>query len=263
VHLDAIRTAAGGTPRVRVSVITVVYNGVDEIEKTVLSIIGQRYAGIEYIVVDGGSTDGTLEVLARYRDRIAVLVSEKDGGIYDAMNKGLKLAGGEWINFMNCGDFFHNDQVVADVVRELDPDHGFLAGGYTMFSDAGTSAHEAALPELGKMPSCHQAIFFHARLAKRYPYQTSYKVGADYDVICRMLGDGASFLLSPVMVVDMNALGFSSANFTTWVHDYRAVIRANYGWSKATIWAAKVLVMKYLPALGHLVPRAILRKLGV
>ena len=98
-----------------ISVVTVCYNAADTIEKTMLSVLNQTYHDIEYIIIDGGSTDGTVEIIRKYADRIAYWVSEPDKGIYDAMNKGIKVATGEWINFMNAGDEF----VDANVLDKL------------------------------------------------------------------------------------------------------------------------------------------------
>ena len=99
--------------KVKLSVITVCYNE-KEIERTCRSIAGQKCQNFEWIVIDGGSTDGTLEILQRYKGRIDKLVSEPDKGVFDAMNKGIKLAHGEWLNFMNGGDLFANDEVVGE-----------------------------------------------------------------------------------------------------------------------------------------------------
>lgn len=90
----------------KVSVVTICYNSVQFIEKTIQSVLSQTYPNIEYIVIDGGSTDGTKEIIEKYSSRISYWCSEKDRGIYDAMNKGIRKATGEWINFMNSGDCF-------------------------------------------------------------------------------------------------------------------------------------------------------------
>ena len=98
----------------KVSVVTVCYNAVQGIEKTILSVLSQSYDDIEYIVIDGGSTDGTVDVIRKYADQIAYFVTEPDDGIYHAMNKGIKVATGQWINFLNAGDFFASDDALKD-----------------------------------------------------------------------------------------------------------------------------------------------------
>lgn len=98
-----------------ITVITVVYNGEKHLEETILSVVNQTYENIEYIIVDGGSTDKTLDVIKKYENQIDCWVSESDNGIYDAMNKGLSLASGEWINFMNAGDAFWRPDSISDI----------------------------------------------------------------------------------------------------------------------------------------------------
>ena len=98
-----------------VSIITVVLNGEEHLNKTLNSVINQTYENLEYIVVDGGSTDGTVDNIKKYEDKIDYWVCEKDNGLYDAMNKGIDIATGEWINFMNAGDEFYNYSVLMDL----------------------------------------------------------------------------------------------------------------------------------------------------
>lgn len=96
----------------RVSVITVCYNAVSAIQRTILSVLSQTYENIEYIIIDGKSTDGTLAIIKKYESRIAFWLSEPDNGIYDAMNKAIDKATGEWVLFMNADDEFVDNKVV-------------------------------------------------------------------------------------------------------------------------------------------------------
>jgi acetyltransferase-like isoleucine patch superfamily enzyme len=103
-----------------ISVITVTYNAYDTIEETILSVINQTYENIEYIIIDGGSTDNTIQIIKKYENKIAYWISEPDRGIYDAMNKGILKANGKWINFMNSGDTFYNSTVISDIFHQND-----------------------------------------------------------------------------------------------------------------------------------------------
>lgn len=98
-----------------ISIITIVYNDKEGLEKTIQSVLSQTYTNIEYIVIDGGSTDGSVSVIRKYESKISKWVSEPDNGIFDAMNKGIKLATGEWLNMMNAGDFFYSNDVLSNV----------------------------------------------------------------------------------------------------------------------------------------------------
>lgn len=105
----------------KISIITVCFNCVNDIERTILSVINQSYSNFEYIVIDGGSSDGTLEKIKKYQNKISYWNSESDAGIYDAMNKGIDVATGEWINFMNAGDTFVNENILYDIFTSLIP----------------------------------------------------------------------------------------------------------------------------------------------
>ena len=98
-----------------ISIVTISYNAVNLIEKTILSVVEQDTADFEYIVIDGGSTDGTVEVIRKYENAISYWVSESDKGIFDAMNKALSVAKGDWVIFMNSGDCFYNNHVLSEI----------------------------------------------------------------------------------------------------------------------------------------------------
>ena len=102
-----------------ISIITAVYNGEKNLEETILSVINQTYDNVEFIIIDGSSTDGTIDIIKKYEDKIDYWISEKDSGIFDAMNKGILASKGDFINFMNAGDFFTRINLVSDVVNIL------------------------------------------------------------------------------------------------------------------------------------------------
>lgn len=112
----------------KITVVTVCFNAVNEIEETMLSVLGQTYTDIEYIVIDGGSTDGTVDIIKKYADRLAYWVSEPDKGIFDAMNKGISYATGEYINFMNAGDRFYSSKVISSFFSNRKSYPDFIAG---------------------------------------------------------------------------------------------------------------------------------------
>ncbi len=173
------------------TVITVVYNNVRDIERTLLSVINQTYPHIEYLVIDGGSTDGTVAVIKRYADRITKWVSEPDDGIYHAMNKGLAMATGDYVLFMNSGDEIYSSGTVDLVFASAH--HADIYYGETEMYDAqgeslGLRRH--AIPKRFTWRSfrygmniSHQAIYIRRTLAE--PYDTRYQLSADIDWIIR------------------------------------------------------------------------------
>ncbi len=166
------------------TVITVVYNNVKHIERTLLSVINQTYKNIKYIVIDGGSTDGTLEIINQYRNKIATIISEKDDGIYWAMNKGLNLAKGDYVLFMNSGDEIYENTTVEKIF--LLPYADIYYGETLMINDnleiLGQRRHKSPTKltlnsfKYG-MSVSHQAIYIKTKLLQ--PYNTHFKLSAD------------------------------------------------------------------------------------
>lgn len=173
------------------SVITVVYNNAQDIERTILSVLWQTYAGIEYIVIDGLSTDGTLDIIHRYQNSISKLISEKDQGIYDAMNKGLSLATGDYVIFMNSGDEFYNPTTVEKVfasANNADIYYGETEMVNQQRQSLGQRRHKAPDKFTWRsfnygMSVSHQAIYIKRSLTE--PYDSSYQLSADIDWIIR------------------------------------------------------------------------------
>lgn len=175
----------------KISIITIVYNNVRDIEYTIRSVMKQTYPNIEYIVIDGLSTDGTLDVLLKYKEEITTLVSEPDKGIYDAMNKGLALATGEYVLFLNSGDELYEDMTLEKVISSGDNADIYYGETKLIREDReviGDRRHKT--PERFDWKSfkygmnvCHQAIYIRRSLTS--PYDTQYKLSADIDWVIK------------------------------------------------------------------------------
>ncbi|MDB5121088.1 MAG: hypothetical protein JWN56_2306 [Sphingobacteriales bacterium] len=180
-----------GETNPKLSVITVVYNSVGDIERTILSIVNQTYSNIEYIVIDGNSTDGTLSVIEKYKSNITHLISEKDAGIYDAMNKGLRLATGDYVLFMNSGDEIYDPETVTNVFASS-PDADIYYGETEMYDQQwkslGQRRHTAPENFTWKsfkygMSISHQAIYIKRSLVELY--DLNYKLSSDIDWVLK------------------------------------------------------------------------------
>ncbi|ADY53741.1 glycosyl transferase family 2 [Pseudopedobacter saltans DSM 12145] len=172
------------------SVITVVYNDEKNIERTIKSVVNQTYPYVEYIVIDGASKDGTINIVNKYRDQITKIVSEPDKGIYDAMNKAMKIATGDYLLFMNSGDEIYRSDTVEKLFS-LSPDADIYYGETEMINDnlesLGRRRHQAPENFSWKsfkygMSICHQAIYVKRTLAEPYNNK-SYQLSADIDWI--------------------------------------------------------------------------------
>jgi glycosyltransferase involved in cell wall biosynthesis len=174
-----------------ISIITVVYNGAQLIEDTILSVLNQTYDNIEYIVIDGASSDGTLELIRNYGYAIDYYVSEKDSGIYDAMNKGVSLAFGKWIYFLNCGDVLFDKESLSDASDYLDPDKLIIHFNCFVRDNNGREVKVRpypTFPDSLEIWPCvqHQSVLCHASLMRRLGgYDVQWHILADYDFFVR------------------------------------------------------------------------------
>jgi glycosyltransferase involved in cell wall biosynthesis len=181
------------TSKPKISIITVVFNSVTLIEETIKSVLEQSYSNIEYIIIDGASTDGTLSIIESYRPKLAVLLSEKDKGIYDAMNKGLERATGDYVLFMNAGDLLYELTTLEKVFA--DNRYADVYYGNTKIIDLqGTILGDRRLkppPVLNwKSLKYGMCVSHQSFIAKRElcdPYNLNYKLSADIDWVIRVL----------------------------------------------------------------------------
>src|SRR3569833_2200551 len=213
---------------IKVSVITVCYNASLNIELTVNSVLNQDYPNIEYIIIDGGSTDGTVEIIKKYETKISKWLSEPDKGIYDAMNKGIKIATGDRIYFLGAGDELLN---VMDKVVDYfkNPDCIYYGNVYikdlSIIYDGKFPAHKLAVNNIS-----HQAIFYPADVFKKYQYDTRYEYLADHHLNMLCYGDKRfTFKFIPVIVCIYEGNGLSANNpDITFIADKPAIVRKNF-----------------------------------
>ncbi|NTU70132.1 glycosyltransferase, partial [bacterium] len=165
----------------KMSVITVVYNDRENIEETIKSVITQDYSNIEYVVIDGGSTDGTYEIILKYKDYISYCCSEEDEGIYDAMNKALEVISGEIILFLNSGDVFFDNSVVSDMLGCMGFDTVAIIGG--VLYDTGISVRSSITPKTFIHNTVHhQSAFYRADLFGSFRFNKIYNIAAVYEL---------------------------------------------------------------------------------
>ncbi len=199
-----------------VSIVTVVYNGAATLERTMQSVLAQNYPNIEYIVVDGGSTDGTLDLLRKYEDRLDFWVSERDKGIYDAMNKGVALCTGEWVALINADDWYEPDtvaRVVEAVKRRSDINivHGDIwihyPNGHKKLKHA---KRNGFLLKYWEMVLNHPSFFVRRSYYEGRPFDATLRVSGDHKwTLAAWLHKKEQFLYLPSALANFTAGGAS------------------------------------------------------
>lgn len=228
-------------PLPTLSIITVTYNAEQVLETTLQSVISQTYHHIEYILIDGASKDRTLAIAEKYRDRIQLLISEPDRGLYDAMNKGIALATGEYVCFLNAGDSFHQDDTLQQMMqsikgREL-PD--VLYGETALVDSKGhfLRMRRLSAPEVLTWKSfrqgmlvCHQA--FIARRTLMQPYNLSYRYSADFDWCIHILKKAKTVHNTHLTLIDYQDEGMTTQNRKASLMERFRIMVHHYGlWS--------------------------------
>lgn len=213
-----------------VTVITVVYNNVNAIEETVKSILSQNKDLFEFIVIDGKSTDGTLKLLNKYKDYIDIFISEPDYGIYDAMNKGINLASGEYIIFMNSGDTFYNSEVLDSFFNKNTnyKEYEVLFGDTNVVFEKYSSIVKGEYPSLhNAMSFNHQSVFVSTTLLKQNLFDTKYKICADKNFFAAIFKNGVNYLYLPCIVANISAFGFSNSNRVKTLLEVNRIMKAH------------------------------------
>ena len=239
-------------PTPKFSIVTVAYNAAATLEDTIQSVISQTYHHVEYIIVDGASTDGTMAVVERYKDRIARVVSEPDRGLYDAMNKGLALATGDYVCFLNAGDSFHEDDTLARMVHGLpcnEPLPDVMYGETELVDSEGhfVRMRRLSAPERLTWKSfrqgmlvCHQAFFAKRELAG--PYDLSYRFSADFDWCIRVMKKSRVLHNTHLVLVDYLDEGLTTRNRNASLRERFRIMAKHYGLAGTIVRHAWFLV---------------------
>lgn len=246
----------------KISVITAVYNNVAEIETAITSVLSQRGVDVELVVVDGGSTDGTCDVLDRYRHRFGAYVSARDGGIYPALNRGLSLATGEYVGFLHSDDLFASENALAklfgdlgsarpdaiwgdlDYVRKADPTVVVRHWESTPFTAKGL--------RFGWMPP-HPSLYVRRdRFLELGGFDQTMRIASDYDFILRLFGGGGDFCYYPGTVVKMRMGGASNRSISAVIRKSREDMQALH---RAGIPVLPAILAKNLSKIPQLLLR--------
>lgn len=199
----------------RLSIITINYNNCDGLRKTIESVVAQTTRDFEYIVVDGGSTDDSVDVIKEYADYIDYWVSEPDKGIYNAMNKGVAFAHGEYCQFLNSGDWFYNNEVINNI-NNLSFNEDFLIGRLLCIGKDTVRLNHPVQPDLSftrfycnGLP--HQSIFIKRELLVNTPYDENLKIVSDWKFFIQtLIFDNCSYKLTDLIIAYYNEEGVSA-----------------------------------------------------
>ena len=233
-------------PHPKFSVITVTYNAGKVLEDTIQSVVFQTYRNVEYIIVDGNSKDNTLEIVDKYRNRISQVISEPDKGLYDAMNKGIQLATGDYLCFLNAGDEFHDNETLQKIVHTLKgkelPD--VIYGETAIVDEEGHFLHMRRLsaPQTLTWKSfkqgmlvCHQAFFARRELAVKFPYNLRYRFSADFDWCIRIMKRAKHLHNTQHTLIDYLNEGMTTQNHKASLKERFRIMVKHYGWISTVI----------------------------
>ena len=244
----------------KISIITVCKNSEIHIEKSIQSVISQTYKNIEYIIIDGASSDKTCEIINKYTSHIYTFKSEPDHSLYEAMNKGIKLATGDFLYFLNSDDYVFNERVISDVVNFIieNPKSEFIYGNCQTRSPLGIlSIHEPVEPKkildemliLGNFP-IQAASFFKAELFTRFGYfSEDYRIASDYEWYTRILNVQNVYLSYYPKIISSFYRGGLSSNFRkvlpeVWAIQDKALVYQTDYWKKQRVIKLQKLIIK-------------------
>ena len=231
----------------RFSIITVTFNAGKVLEDTIMSVIAQTYKGIEYIIVDGGSKDNTLDIVHKYKEHIAQAISEPDKGLYDAMNKGIRMATGDYLCFLNAGDKLHDFNTLLQITETLKdkelPD--VIYGETAIVDEGGNFLHMRRLstPEQLNWKSfkqgmlvCHHAFLAKRELALKELYDLQYRFSADFDWCIRIMKKAKFLHNTRLTLIDYLNEGMTTRNHKASLKERFRIMAKHYGWVSTILY---------------------------
>ena len=228
----------------KISIITATHNSAKTIDSAITSVISQTYPNIEYIIVDGNSTDGCYEKILQYKDSINTIIHEKDNGIYDALNKGIKNATGDFVGFLHADDFFADNKVISKLAEKLNKTGADAIYGDLQYIDKNnpdkifrnwkSGEFNSKKLRFGWMPP-HPTFFLRRKLYMNHGlYDCSFKISSDYDLILRMLAlHKVKSAYLPQVITKMRTGGASNKSLKNIIQkskeDYKAIKKNKFG----------------------------------
>lgn len=241
----------------KITIVTVCYNAASCIENTILSVIRQDYPVKEYLVIDGASKDDTLSIVKKYEKDIDRIKSEPDKGIYDAMNKAIALATGDYILFMNAGDSFANTNTLSTVFGTTSSvDEDIVYGDAIYRYSNGSRTVKATAYDIMKwrLPFSHQSVFVKTSLMKTCPFALQYKLAADYDFFLKTYLKGASHRYVNIVVGDVRIDDGNSYKYFYRSKKEVRISQKKQGYSPIDYWS------NYLKATGWFTIKRLIKK---
>lgn len=250
--IDEIHSTTTNKTSPLVSIITVVLNGEKHIEQTILSVLKQSYKNIEYIIIDGASSDNTINIIKKYESQISNWISEKDDGLYFAMNKGITLAKGEIIGILNADDYYYIDAVKHIVDAYLKKEDDVFYGDISLISNSSSIKMTPDLSKMNQQPS----IFHPTCFVKKSVYNvigkfdTTYTISADYDFLLRCIRNNYKFHYIPELITSFRVGGMSNSCYSN-IEGYKIMKKHNTGYQNQVIWRGincyvKTFIKKFL-----------------
>ena len=234
-------------PKPTFSIITVTYNAEKVLEETIQSVIAQTYRNVEYIIVDGASKDNTLKIIEKYQEHISIMVSEPDKGLYDAMNKSIRMATGNYLCFLNAGDKFHEKgtlQRIAETLNDKElPDviYGETAivdekGNFLHMRRLSTPKHLTWKSFKQGMLVCHQSFLAKRELVLKEPYDLQYRFSADFDWCIRIMKKAKCLHNTRLTLIDYLNEGMTTRNHKASLKERFRIMAKHYGWASTILY---------------------------